>query len=51
MGMFLATYAQPSLRELLMKSDRAIQYYGQKYRLLSAIFVHGSLYHVGMVSA
>ena len=47
-GMFLATMAQPSLRDMLLKSDRAIRYYGQKYRLLSAVFVHGSLYHVGM---
>ena len=34
----------------LMKNDRAIRYYGQNYRLLTSLFIHGNLQHVLMNS-
>ena len=49
-AMFLLTTLRPRLKMGLMKSDRAIRYYGQKYRLLTALFIHGNIQHVLMNS-
>ncbi len=48
--MFLLTSLRPRLKMTLMKSDRAIRYYGQNYRLLTALFVHGNIQHILMNS-
>jgi membrane associated rhomboid family serine protease len=48
--MFLLTTLRPRLKMSLMKSDRAIRYYGQNYRLLTALFVHGNIQHILMNS-
>jgi rhomboid protease GluP len=43
----LGVGGNPMLLRKLMKINRAIEY-GQSYRLLTAIFCHGSFYHLGM---
>ena len=48
--MFILTSLRPNLKMALMKSDRAIRYYGQNYRLLTALFVHGNIQHILMNS-
>ena len=48
--MFLLSWLNPRLQMKLMKNDRAIRYYGQNYRLLTSLFIHGNLQHVLMNS-
>lgn len=48
--MYLLTMLDPGIKSRWLKSNRAIRYYGQGYRLLSSLFVHGNLYHIGMNS-
>lgn len=46
----LASYIFPQIPQNLMKIDSLITKKGEYYRLFSALFVHGSLYHLFMNS-
>jgi membrane associated rhomboid family serine protease len=46
--LFLMNCFNANVNNALMKSNRAIRYYGQTYRLFTSLFVHANLYHVGM---
>lgn len=48
--MFVLSWLNPRLQSRLMKNDRAIRYYGQNYRFLTSLFIHGNLQHVMMNS-
>jgi membrane associated rhomboid family serine protease len=47
---FLVTWLYPGMKMRWAKNDRAIRYYGQSYRFLTSLFVHGSAQHVLMNS-